>query len=261
MSEFEPEVTIDGPHAPVWENGSSHEKLCCPFESARVDLDHNAWAAESSNRLTIPEAPRGDSARAVGHVVVESSTSSVSSESLNQPPTDPTEDDEEFGDFQEASSDPFAQPIFVADDWDESDACLPNAELQQEHGLFEGLGLVEPIYARFDETSRELRRAGKLWLRMLRLGREEVGLNNVTALSCGRRADQPVEANDLNDKASNHQMSPMEEDMEASASCPLDLNGTLRPVTFVCPRIRDAQQEMAKEMGNMVEAERQAWAQ
>ncbi|KAH7073608.1 hypothetical protein BKA63DRAFT_37376 [Paraphoma chrysanthemicola] len=189
MSEFETDVINDGPRATVWGEGSFHEKLCCPVKSAQVDLDHNTWAAESSNRLTTPETPQCDSAQEVRYGVVEPRTSPATSESLNTPPTDPTEDDEEFGDFQDASSDPFAQPVFVADDWDESDACLPNAEPPQEHGLFEGLGLVEPIHVRFDETSRELRRAGKLWLRRLRLGREEVGVNNVKVLSSGRRAE------------------------------------------------------------------------
>jgi hypothetical protein len=171
------------------------------------------------------------------------------------------EDDEEFGDFQSASADPFAQPIYATHDEDESDACLPKSEPPQSSSVFAGLGLLEPVHARFDEASRGLRRAGKLWLRKLKLERDGIILKHVTVLSGGQLAELWSQADAL-DNASPSQVSNVEkEDTANSIPCTPDMNGVMRPVSFISPHTSEEQREVVQEMDSLVEEEKQAWTQ
>ena len=70
--------------------------------------------------------------------------------------------DDDFGDFQSASTDPFKQPIYAQHNVDETKSLL-NAESDPDIqiGVFQGTGLVEPLRLGLDSSTRWLRHMGK----------------------------------------------------------------------------------------------------
>jgi hypothetical protein len=109
-----------------------------------------------------------------------SAVTSASSSSSDVHDTEPTDSDEEFGDFVSAPSDPFKQPIYTSalpihlPDEDETLELLnTNSAPEWQTGIFVGTGLVEPVRASLDTSTRGLRRAGKLALRKLQIMREK----------------------------------------------------------------------------------------
>jgi hypothetical protein len=261
MHDIKPEAISDSQVA-AQADDSFYLELCNALRSVQIQLDHNVWAKDSAGAPKTTSTSRCDGSQASEAASKLSSVSSISSGSLQTPPeVIVKEDDEEFGDFQSASADPFAQPIYATHDEDESDACLPKSEPPQSSSVFAGLGLLEPVHARFDEASRGLRRAGKLWLRKLKLERVEIILKHVTVLSGGQLAELWSQADAL-DNASHSQVSNVEkEDTANSIPCTPDMNGVMRPVSFISPHTSEEQREVVQEMDSLVEEEKQAWTQ
>tara|TARA_R110002003_G_scaffold141_19_gene13015 strand:+ start:24636 stop:25421 length:786 start_codon:yes stop_codon:yes gene_type:complete len=261
MHDFKPETISDSPVA-AQADDSFYLELCNALRSVQIQLDHNAWAKHSSNAPQTTSTSRCDGSQASEAASKLSSASSIPSGPLQTPPEVLVkEDDEVFGDYQSASTDPFAQPIYTTHDEDESETCLPKSEPPQSPSLFAGLGLVEPVHVRFDEASRGLRRAGKLWLRKLKLERDEIILKHVTVLSGGQVAELWTRADALND-ASPSQVSTVEkEDTANSIPCTPDMNGVMRPVSFTSPHASENHREVVQAMDSLVEEEKQAWTQ
>jgi hypothetical protein len=258
MHGFKPEAISDSLVAA--QDDSSYLELCNAVRLVQTQLDHDAWAKDSSDAPQTTSTSRCDGSQASEAASQISSASSISSGPLQIPlEVLVKDDDEEFGDFQSASTDPFAQPIYATHDEDESDACLRGSEPSQSSSVFAGLGLVEPVHARFDEASRGLRRAGKLWLRKLKLERDEIILKHVTVLSGGQLAELWTRADALNDASSSQVSTVEKEDTANSIPCTPDMNGVMRLVSFTPPHTSGKQREIVQEMDSLVEEEKQAW--
>ncbi|KAF1844935.1 uncharacterized protein K460DRAFT_354797 [Cucurbitaria berberidis CBS 394.84] len=114
----------------------------------------NAWKEEQTSPLTPSSHPQTHDAS----TATLSSEPKPSSLSPNTVPTVPDQDDD-FGAFQSASTDPFKQPIYTQHQVDETENLL-NAESNPDIqvGVFVGTGLVEPLRAGLDKRTRALRR-------------------------------------------------------------------------------------------------------
>jgi hypothetical protein len=109
-----------------------------------------------------------------------SAVTSASSSSSDVQDTEPTDSDEEFGDFVSAPTDPFKQPIYTSalpihlpDENETLELLTTTSAPEWQTGVFVGHGLVEPVRASLDTSTRSLRSAGKLALRKLQIMREK----------------------------------------------------------------------------------------
>ncbi|KNG50353.1 hypothetical protein TW65_92828 [Stemphylium lycopersici] len=183
---------------------------------------------------------------------VESSLSPTNSiSSLPGPPTAEqryhTEpDEEEFGDFVGGSTDLFKRPIYNASEDVDETLELLNTRFTPEWqtGFFVGVGLVEPVRARLDTSTRNLRKAGKLVLRRLNMEREK---------------DIPDTKDTESNEDTDNSLSPakhgvfepnqvfagldMYEYVESARPATPDrpLNGVMRPVSFSRPESEELQ--------------------
>jgi hypothetical protein len=112
--------------------------------------------------------------------VTSASSSSSTSVVQNTEPTEPTDSDEEFGDFVSAPTDPFQQsiytsalPFYLPDEDETLELLNTHSAPEWQTSIFVGTGLIEPVRASLDTSTRSLRRAGKLALRKLQNMREK----------------------------------------------------------------------------------------
>lgn len=158
-------------------------------------------------------------------------------------PRDP-DSDEVFHDLSPVSSAPYQQPVHAQCQFDEADSLLNmKLELDQQNGLFAGVGFVEPLCARLDVSSRRLRRVGKLPLRELKTIHEHQvtrRLTEYTKPQSLRTLPTVMELQKVNDNPANEQMTVPKP--EAITSCTQGFNkpqikmpnpnGILRPISF-----------------------------
>jgi hypothetical protein len=220
----------------------------------------SAFASPSLIILKDPSQPADD----------ESSASSSSSSS-DIPETEPTEadDDEEFGAFVSASADTFKQPVctsalpFNLQEEDEALELLNTSSVPEwQTGIFVGSGIIEPVYAGLDTSTRNLRRAGKLALRKLQTMREKKMLDaqeRAPHLFKAMQVDveEPTKAI-IYDKVENEYL---------PATAPViskhPLDGVMRPVSFAEPSFAKPSfpsPQQLTEIDKMIEDEREVWS-
>jgi hypothetical protein len=194
--------------------------------------------------------------------VTSASSSSATSDVQNTEPTEPTDSDEEFGDFVSAPTDPFKQPIYTSalpfylPDEDETLELLhTNSAPEWQTGIFVGHGLIEPVRASLDTSSRSLRRAGKLALRKLQIMREKKLLEmqeRAPHLFRTTQEDQPSQELPKAIPRNNTVNEYLSGKAPLIVKHPLD--GVVRPVGFAKPSSTDL-----AEIDEMMEDERSVW--
>jgi hypothetical protein len=140
------------------------------------------------------------------------------------------EDEEEFGDFVSASTDPFKQPIFNAtEDIDETLTLLTSRSVPEcRTGIFAGNGLVEPVRARFDNSTRSLRQVGKS------------ALHNFQMVRWEKRVKIPAKE-------------------KVPVGGGARMNGVVRPVSFAKPRFDQREKVRIEAIDSMMEEEKRVW--
>ncbi|KAF2022891.1 hypothetical protein EK21DRAFT_82075 [Setomelanomma holmii] len=228
-----------------------HELICSALQVAQNQNDDNTWTAGSTDITT--HVPSFDGTLTSQGSIEEPHASSVSSVQGYTSTETKEDDDEEFGEFQSASVDPFAQPVYIVREYDEADACLSKTEPEPEQSVFVGFGLVQPVHARFDDASRGLRRAGKLWLRMVNHGRAKKAIENITLAA-------EAQVRSAFEDSVTIPIVPVEDDQVQSApSSPALLDGVMCPVSFASTSITEVQHDAARAVESLIEEEKQAW--
>ena len=151
-----------------------------------VLMEQDAWADLVSNVRSQEYMPESSTV-AIEEVRQNDPSMSHPSEASTNEIED---DEEEFGEFQSASTDPSKQPIYDVVPDDDNSTLLSHPDPEQT-GIFTGFGLVQPLHAHRDVSTKGLRRAGKLMLRKLQIKRENERLNlhNVTVMTGPRHVE------------------------------------------------------------------------
>jgi len=171
-------------------------------------------------------------------------------------------DEEEFGDFVEASTDPYKQPVYNAsEDVDETLELLNTRSAPEwQTGFFVGVGLVEPVRARLDTSTRNLRKAGKLALRRLNMEREQ-NLPDTKGTENTEDTDKSPSATQNGVFEPNQVFAGLDmyEYVESArpATPNRPLNGVMRPVSFSRPESEELQRIGA--MDDIMAEERRIW--
>jgi hypothetical protein len=169
-------------------------------------------------------------------------------------PTDA--DDEEFGEFVEASTDPLKRPIYdTTERADETLELLNNKSAPdwEESGIFVGTGLVEPVRVGYNMTAASVKK-------MARWKRNDTRANMIVAeWKKKKKREKEVEAARVSGNLAADTPSAKDDDyLQAESNQYLqvhrpmtrvpDTNGVMRPVRFA-----------GSELDEMVEDERTAW--
>ncbi|KAF1834643.1 hypothetical protein BDW02DRAFT_598040 [Decorospora gaudefroyi] len=249
-----------------------------------AECAQNAWSYEE----------RTPAVSAIASEVARNAATTSSSANLRSVPStqqasetkldNPAEDEnEEFGDFVSAPTDPFKQPVYSCPpDSDEDETCSllnphsspslhtpaasPDSTLslltttsphEIVHGIFAGYGLVAPVHASLDTSTRALRRAGKLALRRLQILRENRTRDAVEKAkelckddTAATEADIRELANVLVNVRREYEVGLGERHMDRK------MDGIVRPVGIVEPKRRP---QLGAEIEDMLETEREAW--
>ncbi|KAI8943601.1 hypothetical protein NX059_001593 [Plenodomus lindquistii] len=180
---------------------------------------------------------------------------------------EPNIDDEEFGEFFSASTDPFKQPIYSApDEFSETQSLFNVAtDTAVEFGTISGTGLVQPILARLDNPTRLIRQAGKTmerkWqiLQDMRLARPQVKDQSSIVLDVPRPKTCLEELAELASEAADTTEAIKQQQARQSAVPPASLDWVMRPVSFATSVPTEVHRQLFRDLEDNVEAERAAW--
>jgi hypothetical protein len=216
----------------------------------------NAWNDKESAPASSSIISEDPTAAAHEFSSPSSRSSDVQDTELTEPsppPPSPDSDEEEFGDFVSASTDPFKQPVYSFYPPDENET-LELLNPTSDSGLFESSGLIEPVRASLDTSTRSLRRAGKLALRKLQIMREKKAMPSAMATD----SSQTTTSNRPQDARMARQVTifafpraPVVQDDEVEneylpQAAPLivkhALDGFMRPVSYAPPTPTNPQQ-------------------
>jgi hypothetical protein len=216
----------------------------------------DAWNDGESAPASTPQITTEDHADESSASSASSASSSSSTSDVQE--TEPTEadEDEEFRDFVCESTDPLKQPVYSSYLPDEDQTLeLPNVNSAPEWqtGIFVGHGLIEPVRASLDTSTRSLRRAGKLALRKLQIMREKKILDareRAPHLFQATQEDveEPTEAI-VHDKPANEYLPQA---THIILKHPLD--GIVRPVSFA--QVSSTNQQQFADINKVIEDER-----
>lgn len=179
--------------------------------------------------------------------------------------------EDDFGDFQSAPTDPFKQPIYAQHEVDETETLLiSESDPTIQIGVFLGAGLVEPMRLGLDKSTRMLRRAGMLTRRKLPSVRAKEAVERNTKVMGNRYVDRLSvatygEMRELSDVfTTEHSATPRSPNNVAEEPSGKDgelcVNNVMQPVGSPRPhRFPNIQQKETEEIDKMMEEERTVW--
>ncbi|CBX96950.1 predicted protein [Plenodomus lingam JN3] len=183
-------------------------------------------------------------------------------------PQDANDNDEEFGEFVSASTDPFKQPVFsTVDNDDEAQSLLTiDSDSGVEFGEIAGTGIVPPVLARLENSTRRIRQAGKnvqyKWRILQGIQLSKIEFKAQPAVVC----ESPAPTTALEELAEFARVAATttevikQQKANHSAVEAVSLDWVVRPVCFGMPLFTEIPKELIRDLEDYMEAERAAWS-